>query len=188
MITSLLKNAYEQKKLVDINIYDPEDEDSVIGYITEVNDECFTIKEINRYGNADGSTIYNVDRIKNISLDNWYLRNLQIIIDNHNKLNRDNRVTIHKNGKELDAHFKNLKEKEIMTMLFFNFKEDDFELGIILDYDEDCILFKRIGEDGYELGITCYRLNDITGLRCNGLDEQRTQLLYDAFKDTGDKY
>jgi len=177
MIQNLLKNAYEQKKLVDINIYEPEDEDSIIGYITEVDDVYFTIKEINKFGNADGISIYPVEKIKNISLDNWYLRNLQVIINTNSKLNQDNRVTIYKNGKELNPYFRNLKENKIMTMLFF--KEDDYELGIILDYDENFISFKDIGQDGVELGITCYRLNDITGLRYNGLGEQKTQILYE---------
>ena len=64
-----------------------------------------------------------------------------------------------------------------MTMLFFN--DDDYELGIILDYDENCILLKDIGQDGIELGITCYRLNEIVGLRYNGLGEQKIKILYD---------
>jgi len=185
MIHNILKTAFEQKKLVDINIYELEDEDSIIGYITEINDKSFKIKEIDKFGYFDGNTIYSVDKIKNISLNNWYLNGLQIIINNVNKLNQDNRVSIHKNGKELISHFKNLKEKEIMTMLFF--KKDDYELGIILDFDENYLLFKDIGQDGIELGITCYCIDDIIGLRYNGLGEQKTKLLYDTFKDLGDK-
>jgi len=177
MLTNILQTAYKQKKIVDINIYEPEDEDSIIGYITEINGECFTIQEIDRFGNLNGSTIYAVDRIKNISLDNWYLLGLQIIIDNNDKFNQDNRVTIHKKGKELTSLFKNLKENEIMTMLFFT--EDNFELGIILDYDKNCILLKDIGQDGIQLGTTCYQLKDIIGLRYNGLGEQKTKILYD---------
>lgn len=185
MIVNLLKNACEQKKLVDINIYETENEESVIGYITDISDACFTIKEIDKFGNSDGSTIYPIDRIKNISLNNWYLRNLQIIIDNHMELDQDSRVSIYKKGIELISHFKYLKENELMTMLFF--EEDNYELGFILDYDEKFVLFKDIGQDGCVLGTTYYRLNEIIGLRYNGLGEQKTKILYEKYRNIENK-
>jgi len=186
MITSLLKNAYDQKKLVDINIYDTENEDSIIGYVTEINDEYFTVKEIDKFGNYNGSTIYAVDRIKNLSLDNWYLRNLKVIMDNHLIFNQDLRITVWKAGKELIPHFQYLKEQQVVIMIFFD--DDDFEIGILVDFDSEMVSFKNIGQDGYELGITHYFINNIRGLKYNGLGEQKTNLLYDTFKDTGDRY
>jgi hypothetical protein len=183
MLQTILMSAYELKKIVDINVYETEEE-SVIGYITNVSAEHFTIKEVDKFGNSNGSTTYAVDKIKNISLDNWYLRSLQIIIDNHKKLNQDDRVTIYKKGKELTLQFKYLKENNIMTMLFF--EEDRYELGFILDYDENFILFKDIEQDGSVLGITCYRINEIIGLRYNGLGEQKTKFLYDNVSDKSD--
>jgi hypothetical protein len=185
MIKKLLISACEQEKLVDINIYETEEE-SITGYITNISDKHFTIKEIDKFGCSDGTTVYAIDKIKNISLDNWYLRNLLIIIKNNSKLNHKSRITIHKKGKELLPYFSSLKENMEIIMLFF--EEDNYELGIILDYDENFILFKDIGQDGYELGITCYRTDDLIGLKSRGMGEQKTGLLYKTFKDMGDKY
>jgi len=176
MLKKILKNAQEQQRLVDINIYD--DEESIIGYITSINDDYFTINEIDKFGCSDGNTVYHIDSIKDLSSDNWYLRALQIIIDHKDSLNQDNRNTIYKKGKELISHFNFLKENEIVTMLFF--EEDNFELGFIVDFDEDFILLKDIDQGGSELGTTCYRINEIIGLRYNGLGEQKTKILYDA--------
>ena len=176
MLKQFLKNAQEQQKLVDINIYD--DEESIIGYITDVNDNYFTIKEIDKFGYSTGNTVYKIDSIKDLSSDNWYLQCLKIIIDYNNNFSQDNRVTIYKKGKELISHFNYLKENEIITVLFFD--EDNYELGLILDFDKDFILLKDIGQDGSELGTTCYRINEMTGLKYNGLGEQKTRILYEA--------
>jgi len=186
MIRNILKNAYEQKKLVDINIYESENDDPIIGYVTAINDDFFTVNEIDKFGNYNGCTIYSVNKIKNISMDNWYIRNLKIIIDNHFNLNQDMRVTIWKSGNELIPHFQCLKEQQDIVMLFFD--NEDFEIGILMDFDSDTITLKNIGQDGYELGITHYPINNICGLKYNGLGEQKTKLLYNAFKDIGDKY
>jgi len=55
MIKKILKEAFEQKKLVDINIYEAKEEESVIGYIIDLNDKYFTIKEIDKFGNSEGT-------------------------------------------------------------------------------------------------------------------------------------
>ncbi|GHV37196.1 hypothetical protein FACS1894178_8930 [Bacteroidia bacterium] len=179
MIKNLLKTAYEQKKLVDINFY--ETEESIIGYITNIEDKYITIEEIDKFGNVDGTTIYKIDCIKNISMDNWYLSSLKIIINNNSQLNKNNRLTLYKNGQELISYFKYLKDKNKIVMLFF--ENDNYELGLVLNYDNEFILLKDIEQDGHELGITCYRLSDIIGLKYNGLGEQKTELLYNALKD-----
>jgi ribosomal protein S6 len=65
MLRKLLINAYEQKKIVDINIYEAEEGESLIGYITNISDEHFVIKEVDKFGNSNGSTTYAIDKIKN---------------------------------------------------------------------------------------------------------------------------
>jgi len=176
MLQKLLIDAYKHKKIADINMYG--EEDSIIGYITYIDKEFFTIEEIDKFGNAIGSTTYAIAKIANLSLDNWYLRSLQIIICNRDKLNEEKRITIHKDGKELLPEIEYLKVNEIIVMLFF--EEDQYELGFILDYDENFILLKDVGQDGCVLGITCYQLNEVVGLRYNGLGEQKTRILYDS--------
>ena len=176
MLHKLLIDAYKHKKLADINIYG--EEDSIIGYITNIDEEHFTIEEIDKYGNTDGSTTYAITKIANLSLDNWYLDSLQIIIHNRDKLKEEKRITIYKEGKELLSEIEYLKVNEIMVILFF--EEDQYELGFVLDYDENFIQLKDVGQDGCVLGITCYQLNEVVGLRYHGLGEQKTRILYDT--------
>ena len=110
------------------------EEDSIIGYITYIDKEFFTIEEIDKFGNAIGSTTYAIAKIANLSLDNWYLRSLQIIILSWQIEWREEDY-IHKDGKELLPEIEYLKVNEIIVMLFF--EEDQYELGFILDYDEN---------------------------------------------------
>lgn len=178
MLQKTLIDAYKHKKIADINVYG--EEDSIIGYVTNIDEEHFTVEEVDKFGNTNGSTTYAIAKIANLSLDNWYLRSLQIIICNRDKLNEEKRITIHKDGKKLLSEIEYLKVNEIIVMLFF--EEDQYELGFILDYDENFILLKDVGQDGCVLGITCYQLNEVVGLRYNGLGEQKTRMLYDIKK------
>jgi hypothetical protein len=177
MIQNILKNAFKKKILIDIVMNENEDEESIIGYIVEVDKDYFTINEVDKNGHSNGNTIYNISEIKTISTNNWYLKNLKILIENNNSFNKNLRTTIWKKGKCIIPHFSSIKESQIITMFFF--ENDDFEIGILLDYYNDYFTLKNIGQDGREYGITTYRMENIIGLQYNGLGEQKTKILYD---------
>jgi hypothetical protein len=176
MIQKLLKTAYEYKKIISINTNDVEWDESIIGYITEIDDVYFTMNEIDEYGIFIGNTIFAINNVIYVQPDDWYMRNLQVAHENRAVFTPNKRVTIWKTGKELISHFKSIKEDEKITRFFF--EEDNFVIGLILDFDDNFLLIKNIGQDGKEEGITCYRVNDIIGLRYDGLSEQKIKLLY----------
>jgi len=177
MITKILKNALEKELLVDVVMNDIENDESIIGYIIYVNDFFFTIKEIDKFGYFDGNTTYLISEIKNISLYNWYLENLKIVMENNKSFDKNLRVTIWKKGKLIIPDFAFIKENKKLTMFFFD--NGDFELGFLSDYNNDFFTINNIGQDGYDNGITTYKIEKIIGMRYNGLGEQKTIFLYE---------
>jgi len=189
MITNFLKKFHEQKKIISITTKDIEWDQSIIGYITEINDDFLTINELDRYGMYIGNVTYKISDILCVQLDNKYMRDLQITHESRSIFNPEERVTIWKTGTELIPYFKTIKENEKITRFFF--EEDNFVIGIILYFDDGFLAIKNIGEDGVEEGISCYSISDIIGLRYGGLSEQKTKLLYrerDVFPATLNKY
>ena len=176
MITKILKNAYEQKKMVSITTKEIEWDQSIIGYITGLDEKYLTIVELDEYGTFIGSITYMINDILCVQLDDEYMRDLQIAHENRSVFRPNEQVTIWKIGKDLIQHFKIIKESEEITRFFFS--EDNFVIGLALDFDDDFLVIKNIGQDGAEEGITCYRINDIIGMRYGGLSEQKIKLLY----------
>ena len=176
MIRNLLLKAYEQQKIISINTDDIEWDESIIGYIAEIDDTYFTLNEIDEYGIFIGYTTFAISNVNYVQPDDWYMRNLQIMHENQSSFNPNLQVTIWKIGKDLIPHLGILKGNEKITKFFF--EDDNFVIGIVLDSDDDFLLIKNIGQDGKEEGITCYRINDIIGLRYDGLSEQKIKLLY----------
>ncbi|MDR1552014.1 MAG: hypothetical protein LBS69_00940 [Prevotellaceae bacterium] len=182
MIKNILKNAFEHKNLIGITTKDIEWDQSIIGYITNYDDTSISINELDEFGFLIGNVTYIIDDILCIQIDDWYMQNLQTIHENKSMFNPNLSITIWKTGKELLIYFKIIKENEKITRFFF--ADDNFVIGIILDFDNEFILIKNIGQNGIEEGISCYRINDIIGLKYDGLSEQKIKLLYEMNNNT----
>jgi len=134
MIKNLLKNAYEQKKIISITTKDIEWDQSIIGYITELDERYLTIVELDEYGSFIGNVTYMINDILCVQIDNWYMRDLQVAHENHSIFNPNEKITLWKIGKELIPHLKKIKDDEKITRFFF--KEDNFVIGLVLDFDD----------------------------------------------------
>jgi hypothetical protein len=105
------------------------------------------------------------------------LKKLKIVIENNYSFDKNLRVTIWKKGVSIIPHFLDLKNNKIITLFFF--ENNDFEIGILLDYDKNDFVIENIDQDGLVYAITTYRIDTIIGLRYNGLGEQKMKLLYE---------
>ena len=53
-IMKLLNNAFIQRKLIGVNTPEINWDELIIGYITEINDDCIIINEVDEYGTFIG--------------------------------------------------------------------------------------------------------------------------------------
>ena len=177
MIKKILRNAVEDKSLIGIRTKDLEWGQTIIGYIINLDGDSFTINEIDEYGALIGKTIIEIVDVLHVETNDRYQRRLKLIFENRLMFNPNNRVTIWKVGKKLEPYFKILKEENILSTFFLN--EDDYIIGFLLDFTENYISIKNIGDEGDDDGVSCYRVENFIGLRYNGLSEQKTKLLYE---------
>jgi hypothetical protein len=176
MIKSILKKAFEDEILVGMRTDMQDWGETIIGFITEINELCFTIKEIDEYGYFKGKIIINHVNVINMEIEDRYQKRLFFLYKNNSIFNQSNQVTIYKEGDLLKEYFESLiQDKSIVT---FYLDEEDYVIGEILKYDEEVILIKNIGREGDEDGVSYFFINKIIGIRFNGIEEQKIELLY----------
>jgi hypothetical protein len=176
MKRALLENAYNNKILVGTRTNSQEWDESIIGFITHLEDVFFTINEIDEYGMLIGNTVIAFDDVINVEIKDRYQKRLKFVYDHNSKLKPNKRITIWKDGKELLPHIKLLiKDKKIAT-LYFN--EVDFVTGFILENDEDYVLIKNVGNEGDEDGTSLHQIERLVGLRYDSLEEQKINMLF----------
>ncbi len=178
MQSKILNDAWKAKSLIGIRTKAEDWNESVIGFITELNDLSLTINEVDKNGFLSGMTVILLDNIISLDLDDRYQKRLEFIHGNCKTLKLNEQITIWKEGPELTDHFNSLIEsKKIAT---FYFDEDSFVFGIVLSFDLDYILIKNIGIEGDEDGTSCHLINKIIGLKYDGVEEQKIKMLYES--------
>jgi len=177
MRQEILDDALKLKSLIGIRTNGEDWDELIIGFVTELNDLSLTINEIDRNGLLSGSAIILLDNIISLDYSDRYQKRLKFIHENCASLNPNKQIAVWKGGAELTDHFNSLiQSKKIAT---FYFDEENYVLGIILNFDLDYVLIKNIGREGDEDGTSCHLINKITGLKYDGMDEQKIKMLYE---------
>ncbi len=176
MIKEFLLRAHNEKTLVGVTTQLIAWDESIIGYIIDMDDNYFTINEMDEYGALIGNTTIAIQDVLHIEPESWYMRNLLFIHSKASTFASNSRVTLWKKGGELNVHFEYIKENRILTRFFF--EDDNFVIGMIKDLNTEHVMIENIGQDGSWEGVTIYKINDLIGLRYNGLEEQKIQLLF----------
>jgi hypothetical protein len=177
MIKNLLENAIKENTLIGIRTNSLDWGELIIGFIVKLEESYFTINEIDEYGLFIGNTIIAIEDVINIEINDRYQKRLKFIFDNSSTLKPNNRITIWKEALDLIPHINYLIENGKITTLYYD--EDDYVTGVILKFDEDYLKIKNIGREGDEDGMSYYPIDKLIGLRYDGIEEQKIQLLYE---------
>lgn len=181
----ILKEMVKKNTLIGIRTNNLDWDETIVGFINSIEETCFTINEIDKYGLLIGSTIIKIEDVINIDINDRYLKRLKYIYDNKSIFNYNDRTTIWGTGDELIKYFKLLFEKKSITTFFYD--EEDYLTGILMKYDKKYIKIMCVGDEGDEDGISYYPIDKLIGLRYDGIEEQRIKLLYqnrDKFYDS----
>ncbi len=177
MIYSILKDAFQSKTLIGIRT-DLEDwDEAIIGFIIELDDSFITINEIDEDGCLIGNTIITIADIISVDYDDRYQKRLKCIYENHSILKPNEQVTIWKEGTELIVHVDTLIDKKKIVTVYFD--EENYVLGVVIKYDKDYVLIKNIGKEGDEDGFSCHPVVKLIGLKYEGVEEQKIELLHE---------
>ena len=177
MKRKILENAKKNKSLVGVRTQKLDIDESIIGFVINVENPYFTINEIDENGVLIGNTTIPLNDIVNIDIDDRYQKRLKFIYDNNSILSIDKRVTIWKEESELLPHLKNLVEENKIATFYFD--EENYVIGKVIEFDNDNLLIKCIGSEGDFDGISCYSVANLVGLRYDSLEEQKITLLHE---------
>lgn len=177
MILKILEEAYKNKKIISLTPRDFKWDDSILGYVTEINGDKVIINEIDEYGKSIGNIIFKINDISYLETNNMETRKRQFVYDNIKDFKPELRISIWQWGKELVSSLKELKKNGKISELFFG--DDNSVRGIVLDVDNQFCLIQNISEEGDKIEITCYRIKNIIGLEYDDIDTQIVKLLYE---------
>jgi hypothetical protein len=178
IILDIIKNSKKNKEIIGIWKYNDND-GFWAGYVTDYNEELVTIKHFTKYGKSDGTIIERIENIKNIDFKDDYAKAMQYIVENSEELDKDADFEIKLSNSE-DWQEEILKQLEGTNQITkIEISNDGFFSGFITKVSESDFILHCIGEMGEDEGTVVYRIEDVTAIRVNDIENRKRAMLFE---------
>lgn len=171
-----LKIAKEQKKILSFIEYGS-DTNFFCGYVLDYTLEMVTIQHLTKFGKDDGLIVQPLSAFVRIDFDDDYSLGMEHIIANSDKIYIPSNFNI--DFSSSDYYMNIFKYFCGNTEVILSFEIDnDFNSGYLVGYSEVDFSIRIIGKDGEDLGMSIFRIEDLTSIQIDDVDNRRRHLLY----------
>ncbi len=178
MIQEILRRSKEEIKIISIRLGTDSD-GFYCGYVKDFNESFVILQHFTKFGKHDGLMIEKLENIVSIEFEDEYTRAMAYIIENNILLDFEDNVHVALNDSENWAHeFLAPLSKKDDLMAAIQINSDSFYTGLLLDVSAGHVMLNLIGKDGQDEGKSIYKLEDITSIRLNDIEDRRRLILY----------
>ena len=179
MIHNILNQAIKENELIGVRTYDLEYDEIIIGKVLQIKENYFELNELDENLFWVGKTIIYFDDVMELVYKDRYQQRLMFLLKELDKIKTGRQVMINAKGERLKNYLSNLKNSKEVITFFFN--DEHYETGLLKDFDNNFLYIKNIGQEGDEDGWTCFRIDDLIGIRYNGFNELKIKTLHKKF-------
>lgn len=177
-LQSILQKSKDNKEIISIWQYNG-DKGSLVGYVTEISEEYIGFKHFTRFGKQDGVLFIKRANIKNIDFNDDYTKVMECLIQYADIIDKSPDFSIDLNQSDYwqyNAVIQLYKAKDQMAS--FEINGNEFFTGFVNELSEEDFILNCVAKNGEDLGTSLFRIEDITEIRVNDLDDRRKLLLY----------
>jgi hypothetical protein len=177
-MTEILEQSKNNKELIAIWNYSS-DEDFLCGYVIDYDEEVLSFRHFTRFGKLDGIIIQKIAEIKCIDFNNDYCAAMQCVIDYSDQLEKEvyseKEVVLGENW-IIETLGNYLGKKDAIISIEINNRE--FYTGFLKKLSENDLILHNVGKMGQDEGDGIYKIEDITSLRVEDIDNRKRLLLF----------
>ena len=178
ILKTLLQKSKDNEEIISIWQYNS-DKSSIVGHVTELSEEYIGFHHFTRFGKPDGIIFIKLANIKNIDFNDDYTRVMECLIQYANIIDKPSDFNINLNHSEYwqyNAILQLYNAKNQIASVEIN--GNDYFTGFVNEISEEDFVLNCIAKNGEDLGTSLFRIEDVTEIRVNDIDDRRRLLLY----------
>jgi hypothetical protein len=177
ILNKLLEKSKNTKELLSFTKYG--DETFWFGYVIEYSEEYVAIQHFTKYGKNDGIIIHLLSGFQRIDYDDDYSKAMIPVIDYSDEIHKSNKIALNF-GESENFHLNILRqfldEKNIIISIQIN--NDEYSTGYIKEISEVDFTMNCVGKMGEDFGLSILKIDDITNIQIDDIDNRKRNLLY----------
>lgn len=178
LLNSILQRSKDNKEIISVWQYN-NDKSSLVGYVTEISADHFTLKHFTVYGKCDGLILIKIPNIKTIDFNDDYTKVMECVIQYSSVFDQPSKFELnvgYSDHWQYDALVKLARAKDEVAS--FEVNGNEYFTGFVKEVSEEDFILNCIGKNGEDQGTAIYRIEDVTEVRVSDLDNRRRMLLY----------
>jgi hypothetical protein len=177
LLFEVLEKSKKYKEIIGIWKYN-DDDGFWAGYVKEYTEELVTIQHFTKYGKSDGIIVERIDNIQSIDFDDDYAKAMQCLVDYSTVLDKDENFKLELNDNQ-DWQIEILKQLEGTDQIVrLEINGSDYFSGFITKLSASDLVLYCVGKMGENEGTVIYRIEDVTAVRVNDIENRKRAMLY----------
>ncbi|MCF6141604.1 hypothetical protein L1S34_09935 [Flavobacterium sp. K77] len=178
IMQSIFERSRDTKEIISIWQYNS-DKGSLVGYITEISEEYIGFRHFTRFGKADGIIFIKVGNIKSVDFNDDYTKVMECLIEYSNIIDQPSLFN-------LNLQLSDYWQHQAISQLFaaadqiasYEINGNEYFTGFVHSYSEEDFILRCIAKNGEDLGTSLFKIEDVTEIRVNDIDDRRRLVLY----------
>ncbi len=178
ILHTILQKSKDNKEIISIWQYNS-DKGSIVGYVTDISDEYVGFRHFTRFSKQDGIIFIKTANIKNIDFNDDYTKVMECLIEYSNIIDKPSDFSINLNQSvywQYNALLQLYNSKDQMAS--FEINGNEFFSGFVKEITEEDFILNCVAKNGEDLGTSLFKIEDVTEIRVNDIDDRRRLLLY----------
>lgn len=178
MTLNILEKSKNTKELLSFTKY-RDDESFWCGYVVDYSEEFVAIQHYTKFGKSDGIIIHPLDTFQRIDFNDDYSKAMQCVIDYSEVIYTPNKVKFDF-GLNENFYANIIKQflRETNFIISVQINNDQYSTGYIHEIAETDFSMICVGKMGEDLGISILKIEDITSVQIDDIDNRKRNLLY----------
>jgi hypothetical protein len=177
LFQEILEQSKVNKDIITLTKYG--DDTFWCGYVVAYSEEDVAIQHFTKFGKSDGIIVHPLSRIQRIDYDDDYCEAMQSVINYSDEIYKPNKINIFPELSD-NIYFSIINQfkgdKNIILSIQIN--NDSYYSGYILDVSELDFSINLVGKIGEDLGISVFKVEDITSINIDDVDNRKRNLLF----------
>ncbi len=173
-----LEKSKQNKELLSFTVY-KDDSKFWCGYVVDYSEDFVAIQHFTKFGKMDGIIAHPIEHFERIDFNDDYIKAMECVIDYSDQIYKPHKMNlIFSQGESF--YYSVLKQftgnKEVIAS--FEISNDDYYSGYIIEVSELDFVINCVGKNGEDLGMSLFKIEDITSIQLDDVDNRRRNILF----------
>lgn len=178
LLIQQLEKSKQNKELLNFSVYG-DDEKFWCGYVVDYSEDFVAIQHFTKFGKKDGIIVHPLEHFERIDFHDDYVKAMECVVDYSDQIYKPHKIDL--SFSQSENFYQSVINQLIGNkdvIVSFEISNNDYYSGYITEVSEIDFIINCVGKEGEDLGMSLFKIEDITSIHMDDVDNRRRNILF----------